>query len=98
MAEWKLRPQEREGTYQFSGTLYCTRGIVDELTPEEIIWIYRDILKRVALNGGLDYLQVYEDDSGRIIYCIDQLTKESVDSKCYDREENYCTLLFSHEY
>lgn len=98
MTQWKLRPEEREGTYQFNGTLYCTRRIVNELSPEEIIWIYRDILKRVQTNGGLDYLQIYEDVSNRIIYCIDQLTKESVDSQLYNKEENYCTLLFSEEY
>ena len=98
MAEWKRKPQEENGNYQFTGTFIITAGIQSELKQTEIIGIYNDVLKFVKEQGSIDYLQVYEDENGRKLFFIDQLDKEMIASGHYPDEENYCTLLFSHEY
>lgn len=98
MATWTRQPQENEGNYQFTGQLIVTAGISTELSKVEIIGIYHDILKFVKEKGSIDYLQVYEDEKGRKLFFIDQLDKEMIASGQYDKEDNHCTLMFSHEY
>lgn len=98
MATWTRQPQEIGGKYQFSGQFVVTQTVQDELTKLEIIGIYYDVLKFVEEKGGIDYLQVYTDEQGRKLFFIDQLNKDMIESGEHDAEDNYCTLLFAHEY
>lgn len=96
--QWKRLPQERSGTFLFSGTLYVTQAVANRLTPYEIAFIFQDMLQFVKENNGADYFQVYENDRGEKLYFIDQLDKETVESGHYPKGENHSTLLFSFEY
>lgn len=98
MATWTRKPQEREGTYHFSGQFLATRGVASELPPEEILSIYRDIQSFVKERMGADYIQVYTDEQGRKLYLIDQLNREMIESGEYSPLDNHCTLLWAHEY
>ncbi len=98
MSTWKRKPQERQGTYRFSGTFYVTPTVMKKLSEEEIAAIYCQILALVLENDGLDYLQVFVNDKGDKLYFIDQCDPEMMAEPSFKEEYNYCTLLFSHEY
>ncbi len=98
MPIWIRKPQEQEGTYQFSGTFLVTQAVMSSLTPEEITAIYLDIQLFVHDTGGVDYLQIYISDTGHKLYFIDQCNKEMMEDEKFTEEMNYCTLLFAHEY
>lgn len=98
MCTWKRQPQQCKGTYLFSGQLYVTRGVAAELHREEILLIYQDVRTFAEQQGGIDYLQVYEDKEGRRLFFIDQLSKLQLESGQYQNEHNYATLLFPSEY
>lgn len=98
MQKWTRRPQEQEGTYLFSGTFLITRAVVDALSADEILAIYLDIQALVKETGGIDYFQVYENAKGVKLYFIDQCDSEMTAQESLDEEQNYCTLLFDHEY
>lgn len=95
---WIRRPQEHEGTYQFSGPMFITEAVNQKLRPIEIIAIYQDIQQLVKEKGGVDYFQVYENLSGDKLYFIDNCSPEMMAEESYKEKYNYCTLLFSHEY
>jgi len=95
---WIRKPQEQDGTYFFSGTLHVTQAVINSLTPDDILAIYLDLQMFVIENNGADYLQIYLNDKGDKLYLIDQLKKEMIESRKYEAEDNYCTLLFSWEY
>ena len=76
MSNWTRKPQEVEGDYFFSGKAVMTVGV--ELTTTmlaDVIPITMDLNQAVKENNGLDYLQVYECDDGRVVWVIDQLSK-----------------------
>lgn len=98
MAQWTRKPQEKDGTYLFSGNFYTTRGVYGELSPQEIRAIHADVKAFAEAKQGIDYLQVYEDGQGRKLFFIDQLNREMIESGDYKDEDNYCTLLFASEY
>lgn len=99
LKKWLYQPQEKEGTYQFSGTFYATIGIQKTLSQDEIFEIYLFIKLQVKEKKGLDYLQVFIDkDTGQKLFFIDQLNNEMIESRQYLRQENYCTLLLASEY
>ncbi len=98
MATWTRKPQEREGTYRFSGTMLVTNTVLAELSIGEITGIYLDIQELVRATGGIDYLQVYENEVGDKLYFIDQCDAEMMNDPSFKPEHNHCTLLFSHEY
>ena len=98
MQTWTRKPQEQEGTYKFSGTFLVTQGVIAALTPEEILAIYLEIQQLVKNTGGIDYFQVYENEAGDKLYFIDQCDSEMMAQESFEHENNYCTLLFSHEY
>lgn len=98
MSNWKRQPQEKSGSYFFSGQFLATKGVVSELTPDEILYIYQDIKSFVSDKNGIDYLQIYTDENGRKLYLIDQLNKEMVESGEYAPLDNHCTLLWADEY
>jgi len=98
MAAWTRQPQERDGSYFFSGIFLVTSSVNKALSPEEIKQIYFEIQQLVRKNNGLDYLQVYIDEKDRKLFFIDQLNQEMIDSGDHPKEHNYCTLLFAFEY
>ncbi|MBL7773423.1 MAG: hypothetical protein JNM95_11220 [Chitinophagaceae bacterium] len=99
MAHWIRQNQEREGEkYFFNGLFYCTRAVSMELTEVEIAFLYLDVINYAQESNGIDYLQIYRDDQNRTLYFIDNLSEIQINSGNYSQEENYCTLLFSHEY
>ena len=98
MATWKRQPQERKANYFFSGQFFATKGVVTELTADEILHIYHDIKAFVKEQNGVDYLQVYLDENGRKLYLIDQLSADMIASGEYAPLDNHATLLWCHEY
>jgi len=98
MSTWTRQPQEREGTYFFSGKFLVTATVNEELSQAEILAIYRDVKSYVKENEGADYLFVYIDEDERKLFFIDQLNSEMIASGGHPPEHNYCTLLFAHEY
>ena len=99
MANWKRQPQEQEGKYFFSGQFFITNGVRAELTDKEVLAIYKNVQEFVQEKNGIDYLQVFTDENNRKLFLIDQLSKDMIDSGDYDvDEQNYCTLMFAHEY
>ncbi len=57
--KWVRQPQEKEGSYWFSGKFLITIGIQKLLTGEEIMTIYLEVQNLVNEKKGLAYLQVY---------------------------------------
>lgn len=98
MAQWERQPQEQDGSYMFSGQFYTTRGVADTLSPSEILLIYQDVQTFAKSKHGIDYLQVYKDETGRKLFFIDQLNREMINSSEYADEDNHCTLMFASEY
>ncbi len=100
--KWDRQPQERKGDYFFSGKSYVTTNLINEIPAEEIMWIISDLKAFVQQEQGIDYLVVYKKKSGRIIFCIDQLSKSMMENDLYSREDlkryNYWTMLFAEEY
>jgi len=69
----KLLPQEKEGSYKFSGKFVSTRDAIDKFGEAVIIACYTTLLKEVKRKAGLDYLQVFEIDSEKLWF-IDDIT------------------------
>ena len=98
MATWTHIPQERDGDYFFNGRSYQTAGAAAALSPEEILWIVRTLQQFVIQNDGADYLQTFECEDGRRIWCICQLSKSMKASGEYSAEDDYWTILLPEEY
>ncbi len=102
MANWERQPQEKEGTYEFSGFLLITRGVQEILSEAEIMSIVVDVKQAVQITGGLDYLQVYKNDEGQKVWLIDQLNREMLASDDYTlvqkKKYNHFTMLLPEEY
>ncbi len=97
-SNWKRRPQEREGRHLFNGAIYITQGVNAKLRPAEIIAIFQDIRRFVSENGGADYFQVYENESGDKLYFIDHGSPTNVPVTETRENENCCILMLSQEY
>ena len=103
MSNWIRKPQEVEGDYFFSGKAVMTIGVSNELTMlADVIPITMDLNKAVEENNGLDYLQVYECDDGRVVWIIDSLSKSMKEGGGYTPEQikeyDYWTVLLPSEY
>ena len=98
MSNFARKPQENEGSYFFSGRLFITQGVQNALAIEEVHAIHRDVKAFVVQENGIDYLQVYEFEDGRVVWLIDQLNKEMIESGDYEAEDNHCTMLLPEEY
>lgn len=93
------QPQEKKGSYHFSGQFYVTSGIQGTLSTEEIRTIYEDVQQKVKEQDGIDYLMVYiHAETGQKLFFIDQLNKEMLASGDYAAEHNHCTLMLAQEY
>ena len=75
---------------------------IPKLSPEEIVFIVTDLHAFVEQENGIDYLQVYQADDGRRIWCIDQLRKSVKDSGEFTpkqlAEYDHWTMLLPEEY
>jgi len=98
MTQWTRQPQERDGTYRFSGQFLVTKEVNQTLFPDEILSIYLEIQEAVKENDGLDYLQVFTNEQGQKLYFIDQLNEEMLASGDHEPDHDHCTLLFAYEY
>ena len=102
MATWKRLPQECPGDYFFSGRALMTRGVEAALSPEEIAFIVADLQALVQQENGIDYLQSFEADDGRRVWCIDQLRQSVKDSGEFTPEQlaeyDHWTILLPEEY
>ena len=102
MATWKRLPQECPGEYFFSGQALMTRGVEAALSPEEIAFIVADLHAFVQQENGVDYLQCFEADDGRRVWCIDQLRKSVKESGEFTPEQlaeyDHWTMLLPEEY
>jgi len=67
----KLLPQEKEGTYQFSGKFVATRNAIEKFSEPVIFAAYTVLQKEVTRKGGLDYLQVFDIDGERMWFIDD---------------------------
>ena len=98
--KWELQPQEQEGIYMFCGKMYVTRGVSESVPMETIMQMVLEVKQRVLDNNGADYLQVFKTSSEEKIFIIDQLDiimKDGQPKEWID-ENDYFTVLFSHEY
>jgi len=96
MAKWTLKPQERPGTYRFNGRMYITHAVAESITIDELMTILFCIEILVWKYGGLDYLQVFESDTGLRLYFVDQLNDEM--KQMHPKSHNFATVLFDWEY
>jgi hypothetical protein len=69
----KLLPQEKEGSYKFSGRFVATRCAIAKFGDAVIITCHIILQKQVKQKGGLDYLQVFEID-GQKLWFIDDVS------------------------
>jgi hypothetical protein len=60
--------------------------------------LYADLVISVLEENGLDYLQVYESDDGRVVWCICELSLSMKASDEYDPEDDVWTMLLPEEY
>lgn len=99
LAKWLYQPQEKEGSYEFSGSFFVTAGVQQTLNHDEIFDIYLFIKLLVKDAKNLDYLQVFiHKETAQKLFFIDQLNKEMIESGQYSVQDNYCTLLLAQEY
>ena len=102
MDTWTRQPQECPGDYFFSGRAFMTVGVQAALSPEEIAFIAEELRAFVERENGVDYLQVYEADDSRRVWCIDQLRQSVKESGEFTKEQlaeyDYWTMLLPEEY
>ena len=102
MKKWTRQPEEQSGDYYFSGRSVMTTGVDLLLSQEDIFYIDLVLSRAIKQNDGLDYLQVFECEDGRIVWAIDQLSKSMMSSGEYTPEQvleyNHWTLLLPEEY
>lgn len=99
LENWLYQPQEREGSYDFSGDFLITIGVQKSLSQKEIFDLYLFIVRLAIKEKNLDSLQVFiHKETGMQLFFIDQLNREMVASGDYSWSDNYCTLLLASEY
>ena len=96
---WLRQPQECEGSYMFSGTIYVSQGVSTLLSKDEISSILEDMRLFVTEKNGIDYLIVYQNqNTEQKLFFIDQLNREMIASGEYKPEYNHATLILAEEY
>jgi len=99
--KWTLLPQEVNSTeYTFSGKIFVTARIKNELSVVDISYMLSILSSKVIALGGLDYLQVFKNETGQKVFIIDNLSKrhKEIASKEYVEENDYYTVMFADEY
>lgn len=98
MATRTLKPQECEWTYLFNGSFYATNTVAEQIPSSEIQTIINAVQALVKCLNGADYLQVFIDENWRKLFFIDNLNLEMKQSAAFNKEDDYCTLMFANEY
>ena len=102
MKKWTRKPEEQSGDYYFSGRSVMTVGVDLLISQEDIFYIDLVLTRAIKQNDGLDYLQVFECEDGRIVWAIDQLSKSMKRNGDYTPEQveeyDYWTVLLPEEY
>lgn len=99
-AGWEHKTPEYEtGDYWFDGKFFVTKNVEETLSKEEILLIYAHITNLVQQKGGQDYLHVFlQKEKDYKLFFIDQVTRDSLQNGEQPAKNNYCTLMFHHEY
>lgn len=71
MPTWTRKPQEVEGSHRFNSRTVITRAAQAAITSAELLHLSTMLRQAITESDGLDYLQVFECDDGRVIWCID---------------------------
>lgn len=71
MAHWTRKPQETPGSHRFERRTVMTRAFEAATSPEERYDLIVCLRRAITTHNGLDYLQVFESNDGRTIWCID---------------------------
>ena len=98
---WHLKKAEKlNDGYDFSGKIYVTKRIKEELSSSEIQSILDMIWNRVIKEFGLDYHQIYYDETGQVIFVIDNINKmmRYTKPRKWVEENDYLTIMFADEY
>ncbi|NNE33944.1 MAG: hypothetical protein HKN13_01825 [Rhodothermales bacterium] len=102
MSNWTRKPEEHPGDYTFSGRSVMTAGVAHQLEMTDVLQVSSALRRAVRENAGLDYLQVFESDDGRVVWAIDQLSQSMREGGDYTPEQleeyDYWTMLLPEEY
>lgn len=98
MATWTRQEYGDTESFTFSGKFLITEAVMRALPAIEIVGIYHDIQRLVKEKGGINSIQVYNDEQGRTIHFIDQSNPLFIRNEKWGAEENLCVLHFAHEY
>jgi len=71
MSTWTRKAQQTDGPHQFKTRTVITRAAQAAITSAELLHLSTMLRQAITDNDGLDYLQVFESDDGRVIWCID---------------------------
>ena len=94
-----LPPEHETGNHYFSGKIVITTEVNKTLTMVEIANIVHYVRELAKANNGVDCLQVFQNkESEQKLFFINQLDKDAIESGRYGEEDDYATLLYSHEY
>lgn len=99
------QPQEEDTLhdYYFLGLPFITSNAKDEINEVELNAIFKDLKSFVQSRPqGIDYLQVYKHEDGRVIWVIDNVSKQMRESGGYTEEtllsSDYWTILLPDDY
>ena len=92
MATWTRQRQPTTGSHLFDGRFYVSPLVEETLTSDEILAIQQDARTSAAQAGGIFRRQVYQDETGRELHLIDQLSAEEKASPSHEPNLNFCTL------
>ena len=71
MPTWTRKPQETDGDHQFNSRTVITRAAQASITSAELLHLSTALRQAISDHDGLDYLQVFECEDGRVIWVID---------------------------
>jgi hypothetical protein len=75
-----------------------TNGVQESLSADEVLWIIMTLRRFVREHNGADYIQCFECDDGRKVWCICQLSKSMKESGDYGPDDDFWTMLLPEEY
>ena len=71
MADWTRKPEETPGTHRFARQRVATSALLATIDRSELYALNRLLDQAIVEHDGLDYLQVFESDSGLKVWVID---------------------------
>ncbi len=97
---WIKISTDADTGYFFSGKIIQTQGVISKLSLQEMAAIGKDIRRQVEESNGLgiDYLQVYSNEDGLMVFFQDALKKAWIENGDSDEAHNISTLMLASEY